>query len=201
MAQATALSIRLLAPAGRIAAVVLLLGVVAWGAGFIWFVRDTMSVGGADGLTDVAAADGIVALTGGAERVGAAFQLLIAKRAPRLLVSGVGHATDLAELSRRTGIRLDPLADQVTIGRFATTTRGNAAEAAAWAEANKVHVIIVVTASYHMRRALLEMRRAMPKVTLIPAPVLPAALRPWPDWPALRLIALEYTKWLVASVW
>jgi uncharacterized SAM-binding protein YcdF (DUF218 family) len=182
-----------------LAGTLLLVVVAAWAAGFALFVSDAMR--GADRRGELRSADGIVALTGGAERVRAAVQLLIERRAPILLISGVGHATDLADLARQAGVDPKLLDDRVTLGRSATTTRGNANETAAWADANQLHSIIVVTANYHMRRALLELHRAIPAVTLQPAPVMPATLRTSPDWPTLRLLAAEYTKWLVASIW
>ena len=40
-----------------------------------------------------------------------------------------------------------------------------------------MHSLIVVTAGYHMPRALAELRRALPDVTLYPVPVQPPAMR------------------------
>ena len=54
----------------------------------------------------------------------------------------------------------------------------------------------MVTAGYHMPRALLELRRALPPGTeLLPQPVVPARLRDGPAGPrAWRLLAGEYLK-------
>jgi uncharacterized SAM-binding protein YcdF (DUF218 family) len=94
---------------------------------------------------------------------------------------------------------VDPaLRSRVTLGRSATTTRGNAAETAEWAHANALASLIVVTAGYHMPRALAELSRAMPGLTLYPAPVLPPAMRQ-PGLTELRLLAGEYSKWLAAE--
>ena len=180
--------------ARRLAPLLTLLGLLAlaWGGGFVWFVRAAWVAG-----APPAAADGIVALTGGAERVETALKLLAEGRARVLLISGVGGAADFAELAHRAGV--DPaLAPRVTLGRSATTTRGNAAETAEWARADNVTSLIVVTAGYHMPRALTELSRAMPGVTLYPAPVLPPALRQ-PGLAALRLLAGEYNKWLATE--
>jgi len=171
-----------------------LLGVsLLWLAGFVWFLTR------ADRPVPLPRhADGIVAFTGGAERVETALRLLAEDRADRLLLSGIGGGAELAELAHRAGLDPAPLAARVTLGRSAATTRGNALETAAWAEANAIHSLVVVTAFYHMPRALTELRRALPDTALYPLPVLP------PDRPGravpLRLMAEEYTKLLAAGV-
>lgn len=160
--------------------------VVLWFAGFAWFLR----------LADRAPppprhADAIVALTGGAGRVETALRLLAEGRARIALVSGVGGAAEFAALARRAEV--DPaLGARVTLGRAARTTRGNAAETAGWAKANDVHSLIVVTAFYHMPRALAELSRAMPAIALHPVPVPVSA--PW------RLLLGEYAKFLAAEL-
>ena len=178
----------LTALAGTIIVLILL-----WAAGFAWFVART-----AQHAALPEHADGIVAFTGGAERVETALQLLAEHRADRLLLSGIGGGAELAQLAHRAGLAPAPLADRVTLGRQAATTRGNASETSAWAEANAIHTLIVVTAYYHMPRALTELRRALPGVALYPLPVL-AEDRPGSGAP-LRLMAEEYTKFLAAEV-
>ena len=94
------------------------------------------------------------------------------------------------------------LAGRVTIGHLATTTRGNAAEIAAWARAEQLGSLRIVTAGYHMPRALLELRRALPEVALLPHPMLPATLRDSGAAGRLRtwsLLLREYLKYL--AVW
>jgi uncharacterized SAM-binding protein YcdF (DUF218 family) len=166
--------------------------VLAWSGGFAWFLRVAWTT-----AEPPAAADGIVALTGGAERVETALKLLADGHARVLLISGVGGATEFAALARRAGVDAS-LRARVTLGRTAVSTRGNATEAADWARANGLQSLIVVTAGYHMPRALAELSRAMPDVALYPDPVLPPAMRQ-PGLTALRLLAAEYTKWLAAE--
>ncbi|WP_270938745.1 ElyC/SanA/YdcF family protein, partial [Falsiroseomonas oryzae] len=106
----------------------------------------------------------------------------------------------LAELARAHGRDPSALAGRVTLGHAAATTIGNAAETAAWARANGLRSLRVVTAGYHMPRALLEFGRAMPAVELVAHPVGPAALRtgdlPWTR--AARLLGGEYVKYGLA---
>jgi uncharacterized SAM-binding protein YcdF (DUF218 family) len=141
-------------------------------------------------------ADGIVVLTGGADRVETGLTLLAEGWAPRLLISGVARAADYPTLARLAGAS-PALSARVTLGHQAHSTGGNARETEAWVKQNKAASLIVVTAFYHMPRALAEMARALPGVALHPFPVRPLALAPWWGAPgAWRLLAVEYVKYL-----
>jgi uncharacterized SAM-binding protein YcdF (DUF218 family) len=156
----------------RLLGLVAIAAVAAWTAGFAWFVTATMRPQAVPPR-----ADGIVVLTGGAERVSAALRLLADNRAGKLLVTGIGGGAHLRDLAGRAGINPAPLAARVTLGRGATSTRGNAEETAAWVRSNGMRSLIVVTAFYHMPRALAEIGRAVPSVRLYPAPVSPPGMR------------------------
>jgi uncharacterized SAM-binding protein YcdF (DUF218 family) len=167
----------------------------AWSLGFASFLGAASE---ATGLPE--RADGIVVLTGGADRVAAGLQLLGEGRAPALLISGVPQRTDLGAVARGDGLDTRGLADRVALGHEAQTTRGNAAETASWARQRGAHSLIVVTAGYHMPRALLELGRALPGVALHPAPVRSPVLREAAKPGALRLLAGEFDKWLAAKL-
>jgi uncharacterized SAM-binding protein YcdF (DUF218 family) len=85
------------------------------------------------------------------------------------------------------------------LGFTALDTLGNAREAAAWARAMDYKSLILVTADYHMPRALIEVRAAMPGVTVTPYPVATPTLdaRHWSETTlgARRMIS-EYSKYL-----
>ncbi|WP_376098855.1 YdcF family protein [Roseomonas sp. CCTCC AB2023176] len=115
---------------------------------------------------------GIAVLTGGPERVERGLALLAERPDARLLISGVGHAVVPADLGA-TGAR-------ITLGHTATSTRGNAREVAAWARDTGLRQITIVTAGFHMPRALLELRRALPDAAFQPHPVPPYLPRPTP---------------------
>jgi uncharacterized SAM-binding protein YcdF (DUF218 family) len=186
------------APYSRLAATLALLGslaALAWCAGFIWFLQYSLRPAALP-----AHADGIVALTGGADRIATALQLLQQNRARLLLISGVGPNTEFCALFRGTGIDPQTLTGRITIGRAATDTLGNADEAADWARAHGLHSLIVVTATYHMKRALTEIGRTLPGTPLFAAPVLPPALRGGAGLSTIRLLADEYTKFLAAEL-
>ncbi len=186
---------RTIKPALAAAAAVLGVAVLAWLAGFAWFAAEAVRA-----EASLARADGIVVLTGGADRIAAGVRLLQQGRGRVLLISGVGHGADLSDLLRGTGTDPAPLAPYVTLGHAATTTAGNADETADWVHAQGLHSLLVVTASYHMRRALTELQRSLPDMKLIPMPVRPPALR-HAGLSTVRLLAGEYSKWLAAELW
>ncbi|MDB5399795.1 MAG: hypothetical protein QOF70_3639 [Acetobacteraceae bacterium] len=181
----------------RLSIAVAMAGGACWLGGFIWFMTVTR------GLAEPPPphTDGIVALTGGAGRVELALHLLANGQADRLLLSGIGGGTDLATLGRLSGIDTASLANRITVGRYAASTRGNGVETAAWAEQNRIGSLIVVTAAYHMPRALAELHQALPGVRLFPLPVLPLPGRSGTTerGPGLRLEAAEYTKYLLTA--
>ena len=177
----------------RFCGTVVLMLALAWGAGLVWFIQMA-----SHHYPPPPDADGIVALTGGADRVETALRLLQAHKAPRLLLSGIGGGAELPGLAHRADVNPWPLAEQVKLGRRALSTRGNALETAAWVRRQDIHSLIVVTAFYHMPRALTELRRVLPDVTLYPDPVLLPARGGIGQVVTLRLVAMEYTKYLLA---
>jgi len=164
-----------------------------WVAGFIVFL---LAVFTASPPNPLPPADGIVALTGGDDRVSEALALLAAHEAPRLLISGAGRGTNLGDFTPDDAAAATKYAASITVGHMADSTHGNALEAAAWANEYHMHALIIVTADYHMPRALQEIQAALPGVTLIPDPVRPPAMRKLFSWPTLRLLSGEYTKYL-----
>lgn len=147
--------------------------------------------------------DGIVVLTGGADRLDAGLKLLIDGKAKKLLISGVDPATTAAMLQARNTQAPELFGCCVELGHQAQDTVGNAFEAALWAERERYRSLHIVTAAYHMPRSLLLFREAMPEVEVIANPVFPAhvKLQRWWLYPGTaRLLALEYSKYLVSLV-
>lgn len=170
-------------------------------SGFLWFLEATRAGVEAPGRRT----DAIVVLTGGLDRVETALDLLEGGAAPRLLVSGAAAGLTPAALGRVHGRDPAALAGRLAIGHAAATTIGNAAETAAWiaaeaASGRPVRTLRVVTAAYHMPRAMLELRRALPGVELVAHPVVPAILREG-EVPFSRTVTLlggEYLKFGLA---
>jgi uncharacterized SAM-binding protein YcdF (DUF218 family) len=146
-------------------------------------------------------ADGIVALTGpSAVRIAAAMKLLEDGKAKRLLVSGVNRRAsraDIRSVAKAPGRLYDCCVD---LGFSANDTIGNARETAAWARHNHFTRLIIVTADYHMPRAVVELKGALPEGQLQPYPVATDELdaRHWwtSGWAARRMV-VEYCKYLV----
>lgn len=165
---------------------------LAWLAGFVGFALRARRL-----APPPPRAEAIVVLTGGADRITEGLRLLAQDRAQQLLVSGVAARLDITELAHHAGLAPALLAGRVTLGHAAASTRGNAFEAARWVRQHRFHSLILVTATYHMPRAMAEFARALPGVALYPATVAPPAMRmPW-RLATLRLLAVEYSKYLV----
>ena len=144
--------------------------------------------------------DGIVALTGGAAvRIDAAVQLLEQGAAQRLLISGVNPDATREQVraaTRTAGRAFDCCVD---LGFQAENTVGNAIETADWVRYHHFRTLIVVTADYHMPRALLELQAAMPDVRLHAYPVVTPVLdvrRWWASPESARRMTVEYCKYL-----
>lgn len=146
-------------------------------------------------------ADAVVALTGGSvKRIEAATELLEEGYGRRLLISGVNRDSTRAEVrgaTRAAGRAFDCCVD---LGFRARNTEGNAEETAGWARFHRYRSLIVVTADFHMPRAMLELRAAMPELRLEPYPVATEALdakRWWARPEDARRMTVEYCKYLV----
>jgi uncharacterized SAM-binding protein YcdF (DUF218 family) len=165
-----------------------------WLGGFAWFLYS----GSREAPPPPPHVDAIVVFTGGPDRVDVALRLLTGGAADRLLVSGAGERTDLADVAHLAGIDPQPLEAQVTMGHAAHSTRGNAVETASWVREQRVGSLLVVTSSFHIPRALIELRRAMPAVTTHPYPVGHSALVELTHEGGTRRLIGEYHKYLAA---
>ena len=145
-----------------------------------------------------------IALTGGADRIEDALDLLEKGHAGRLLISGVNPSLTRADVVRLAPGAAGLIECCVDLGYEARNTIGNALEARRWLAAHDLSgPVIVVTSNYHMPRALAELAHELPQTELIPFPVVSERLRNgawWNDWGVARLWAGEYAKYLVALV-
>ncbi len=176
------------------------LGGVALFGGFLAFVacveRDERPLDGR--------ADGIVALTGGAQRIGDAIDLLANGYGRRLLITGVNERTSRDEIARLNPTQRHWIDCCVDLDYRARNTIGNAIETRRWMRLHRFSTVAVVTSNYHMPRTLVELDHVLPGIErVVPYPVVAEGFdagRWWQHPSAARLLASEYLKFLVAWV-
>lgn len=176
---------------------IFLIGVI-WAAGLIAFAD---RVDRSTPAPEPERADGVVALTGAGsnERISAGVELLETGKAKRMLVSGVNREAsreDIRTVSKAVRKIYDCCVD---LGFTAADTVGNARETAEWAAAMRYDSLIVVTADYHMPRAMLELRSTLPDARLQAYPVATSVINAhywWRTGRSARLMITEYSKYL-----
>jgi uncharacterized SAM-binding protein YcdF (DUF218 family) len=166
-------------------------------AGFLAFVHSLSP----DESEPRGQADAIVVLTGGSDRIADAMQLLAEGRGKRLLISGVHQETTPQSVARRLPEFADLFACCVDFDYGAANTVGNAVEARRWAREHQIGSMLLVTSNYHMPRAIIEFRRAMPQARIMARPVVPYGFEAtgwYRDLDVARLVFSEYSKFLAA---
>ncbi len=185
----------------RITLMAALLLIALYLGGLEWFMRGIVTTP----PPNARPADAIVVLTGGSARLDEGFDLLNRGLGQKLFISGVYHGVEVKQLlSRWKKADHDGLDCCVVLGFEADDTIGNAHETRKWMEDEKFTSAYLVTANYHMQRALLVFHTVMPDMRVIPWPVNPEGLN-LADWwrnPGFRwLILHEYMKYLVTLAW
>jgi uncharacterized SAM-binding protein YcdF (DUF218 family) len=173
------------------------MALVVWLAGLGWFVGSSLAIRG----DETTPTDAIVVLTGGRLRLEAGLALLAAGKAKRLFISGVNPRVDRQVLLHVLGPAAEREACCIVLGHRSDDTLSNANETAGWMRAQGYASLRLVTSWYHIRRALLEFRRAMPQLTIIPYPVFAPRVEPegwWGRRGAVLLVLGEYEKYLAA---
>ena len=172
-------------------------GAVLLCCGFFWFVWQIPT----EEVDLQRKADGIVVLTGAATRIPDAIELLAADHGKRLLITGVYRSTRAREIARLTPLYAKYFKCCIDLGHAALNTFGNAIETKRWASEHNFNSLIIVTSNWHMPRAMKELERQLPDVTLISYPVISPKMKddPWWTTPStLRLLIGEYLKYLFA---
>lgn len=161
---------------------------IIWMIGFAWFAIDLPRTAADDVKTD-----SVVVLTGGPKRIDRALVVLTSKKAERLLISGVDREVKPIELAAEYGPSTELFDCCVDLGFQAVDTRSNALETARWVARREDSSVRLVTSDWHMRRARLELERAMPpKVKIISDAVATA--------PSLGTLFKEYNKFLMRKL-
>ena len=165
------------------------------------FLQFTNKVTDAVIPADIEPAEAIVALTGGSTRIATALDLLAQKKGQRLLISGVNEDTLKSDIAAMHTDKAELFECCVDVERLAVDTIGNARETATWLKANGYKSLILVTSAYHMPRSMLEFRRQMEGVQLVPYPVPLESINKeewWKNASTLRFMVNEYLKYLGA---
>jgi uncharacterized SAM-binding protein YcdF (DUF218 family) len=146
--------------------------VLVWMGSIVWFAYRIDSYE----LAPDVRADGIIVLTGGGGRIDHGLELLADGRGEALFITGVGKNVPLSQLLEkapeavRMALGIASLG-RVTLGHEASNTIGNVDESSKWLRERGYASILLVTADYHMPRALTEFEAQIKDVRFIPAPV------------------------------
>lgn len=180
-------------------------------AGEIYNYRDTVD------LQRLPAVDAIVCLGGGKGRLAAAGDLWyrywqqsqlpdsLVKSAPVLYLSGMGPQTNWAILSRqlRPAVLQKIRPDSVVIEKESSNTDRNARWLAKYAQQQHWKKVLLLTSSYHMRRAKFIFSKVLTRgsdpvgletLSFAQEPFTPTEWRSGPN--AIRVTLMEYLKWI-----
>jgi uncharacterized SAM-binding protein YcdF (DUF218 family) len=157
----------------------------AWIVGFLGFVLFLPGPAGNEHT------DAIVVPTGGQGRIDRGLRELERGHAKEMLVTGVDREVKPKEFAVQYKVPARLMSCCISLGFIARNTRGNAEEAAGWMREKRFTSLRLVTTDWHMRRAALELRAALPPDVKIVEDAVPSK-------PSPRILFLEYHK-LIAS--
>jgi uncharacterized SAM-binding protein YcdF (DUF218 family) len=173
------------------------LAIAGWFAGLVWFIQSANSLTPVQPLQKL---DAIVVLTGGSNRLDTGFDLLEKGFGKKLFISGVYRGLEVRQLLKLWKDESQGNLDCcVALGFEADDTLGNAVETVNWLRQENFHSIYLVTANYHIKRALLEFNSTAPDLRIIPFPVVPEKIELntwWRDATTRNLVMREYAKYL-----
>lgn len=152
--------------------------VCGWLVGYGWFIVYTQNLRWERPTSPM---DAIVVLTGGSNRIEQGLHLLDTGYAQHLFITGVNVNVDMKDIEsiwdreKNAGV-IDPedrleIPCCIALGRRAQNTRQNAKETAEWMKEKDVYSFILVTSNYHIPRAMLEFKAAMPKTKIHVDPI------------------------------
>lgn len=130
-------------------------GLMVWAADVGYFSYHLLPESSQGGPVAEQPYDLIAVLTGGQGRLREAFEIFKEERAMFLFISGVDETVKLDDILRIQGnvFLKDSLRQRVFLGSESTSTFENALEIVDFAEKHQVKKILLVTSSYHYRRA------------------------------------------------
>lgn len=160
---------------------------IAWALGFLWFaIALPQPLANGD-------AEAVIVPTGGAGRIDRGLQLVGQGKAKEMLVSGVDREVKPGEFAAEYEVEPERMECCVTLGFAAVDTHSNAVEAAQWVEDKGYTRLRLVTTDWHMRRAGLELRRALPDTVSVQWDAVASE-------PSLGSLFLEYHKLIAVFI-
>jgi len=175
----------------------LILSFTLWFGGLVWFIEDMPQGTSAPSLKTSA----IVVLTGGNNRISKGLELLSQNQSKKLLISGVRRGASLSAVIQGSGYNGAVDSKRIALDYKSTTTVENAQNVAKWVSRKNIKSIRLVTANYHMRRALIEFDHYLKGVKIIPHAINPLdpVQKTWcKDYKIFCLYLNEYHKYLGA---
>jgi uncharacterized SAM-binding protein YcdF (DUF218 family) len=157
---------------------------LVWLLGFAWFALVLPQPAALEKT------DGVVVLTGGAGRIDRGLLVLEKGKARRMLISGVDLDVKPNELAAEYKRPAKLFTCCIDLGFRAVDTRSNGLETARWVSRNKIKTLRLVTHDWHMRRARLELKLALPEGVAVIEDAVPTK-------PTFPVLFTEYHKyWL-----
>ena len=158
-----------------------------WMLGFAWFALLLPQP------APISATDGVVVLTGGANRIDRGLEILASGKSKKLLISGVDRDVKPPELQAEYPKSAQYFQCCIALGFQSVDTRSNALETAAWAKRNNMRSLRLVTHDWHMRRARFELDRALPNGITVTNDAVSTQ-------PSLGALFKEYNKYWLRAV-
>jgi uncharacterized SAM-binding protein YcdF (DUF218 family) len=166
---------------------ILSFALLAWILGFAWFALLLPQP------AKKQKTDGVVVLTGGANRIDQGLVILEEGSAKRMLISGVDRDVKPKELAAQYPGYTNQFDCCIDLGFRAVDTHSNALETARWAAKHKIKSLRLVTHDWHMRRARMELDQAIPDgVRIVNDAVMTR--------PSLLVLFTEYNKFWLRAV-
>ena len=152
----------------------------------------------------------IVILTGGTNRIKDGLKIIAyfsksKKNNYKILVSGTGIGFTKKSLERKLGPNFNPQLIQccIDLDSVSKNTFTNASETLKWTNKNNIREFILITSNYHMPRALLEFKNAMPNLKIYTYAITPKkhVIENWLNsYQTFGLVFTEYCKYFIANL-
>ena len=170
---------------------------VFWIGGFCFFANKINHIN----IDNNKQTDAIIVLTGGRNRINEASKLFNENKAKYLFISGVAKDITIENIQNTQDIKFNNI-QNTEIGHNAENTVENAKETKLWIEKNEIESIRLVTSNYHIYRSLIEFRKYLKNIEILPHPVYSQYIEKkwWKSWQTFSLIFKEYNKLICAYI-